>query len=154
LVQNDGSPRAAGFSLNVIAREPFAAVRRISAAAASGSHSGTIDSGISRLGSAAHHSSSTKSFHACTHASARSRSPPSRNVWPAKRGNCGNASDPNTPSSSMSASRALGSRHPGRMSSNALGSSLNCVGSSPATASRPSGWYRLPAYHQIGMPAS
>src|SRR3954454_23447423 len=40
------------------------------------------------------------------------------------------------------------------MASNALVVSLNSEGSSPATASRPSGACRWPSYHQIGMPSS
>ena len=41
-----GRPSMAGFSENAIAREPFSAVRRTSAAARSGSHRGMSVSGM------------------------------------------------------------------------------------------------------------
>src|SRR3546814_3419484 len=44
----EGRPSGCGFSENVTAKQPRAALRRTSAAASCGSHSGTIPSGISR----------------------------------------------------------------------------------------------------------
>ena len=57
-------------------------MRSISAAPATGSHSGMIIVGMKRPGNAAPNSSSTKSFHALTQCSAKSLSLASWNTWP------------------------------------------------------------------------
>jgi len=57
-----GRPSHAGSSENATARTPRAALRRISAAASSGSHSGTTHSGISRPPLPPAHSSTMKSL--------------------------------------------------------------------------------------------
>ena len=60
---SDGWPSFAGFSVNAIAKLPFAAQRRTSAAASSASHSGTSVSGIRRpRASPPHHSSIIQSL--------------------------------------------------------------------------------------------
>ncbi len=63
-------------------RAPSAAVRSISAAAATGSHSGMIIMGMKRPGYAPAHSSRMKSFQARTQASASSLSLASWKTWP------------------------------------------------------------------------
>ncbi len=78
----DGSPSLVGFSENAIDFAPSAAVRSISAAPATGSHSGMIIIGMNRPGYAPASSSSTKSFQARTQASATSLSLASWNTWP------------------------------------------------------------------------
>ena len=57
-----GRPSGAGFSEKARARAPFAAQRSISAAAATGSHSGMSIIGMYRPGAAPHHSSITQSL--------------------------------------------------------------------------------------------
>ena len=59
----DGRPSGCGFSENATAKQPWAALRRTSAAASFGSHSGIIPSGMSvPLPSPAHHSSIIQSL--------------------------------------------------------------------------------------------
>src|SRR5579884_1284906 len=59
----EGSPRGWGFSGKVTACEPLSAQRRTSAAAAAGSHSGTMVRGMRRpLAGPAHHSSIIQSL--------------------------------------------------------------------------------------------
>ena len=53
-----------------------------------------------------HHSSTIQSLYAFTHASPSSLSSASRNVWPQKRGNVGNGSEPSTQLRSKSTMRA------------------------------------------------
>src|SRR5688572_23501187 len=62
-VYSDGKPSFDGFSLKAMAKLPFAAHRRTSAAAAPGSHSGTSVSGTRRpLPAPPHHSSIIQSL--------------------------------------------------------------------------------------------
>jgi hypothetical protein len=68
-----------------------------------------MPSGISRSGAVAHHSSTTKSLYACTHASASSLSLNSRNRMPANRVYVGKHNEAHTPSMSMSFRRSFGS---------------------------------------------
>ena len=70
----DGRPRNGGISENVTAWQPLAALRRISAAASTGSHSCTMINGMSRPFDGAHHSSSIQSLYAFTQRSASSLS--------------------------------------------------------------------------------
>ena len=60
-----------GSSGIVIARQPFAATRRISATSACGSHIGGMASGMNRPGYAAHHSSMCQSLYAWSDDAAR-----------------------------------------------------------------------------------
>jgi hypothetical protein len=108
-VWNEGSPSEVGASGKVIARDPLAATRSTSAAARSGSQAGTRDSGMSRSGAVAHHSSSWKSFQARTHSSASSLSFARWNTPPPKPGNDGKHNAAWTPSRSMSLTRCTGS---------------------------------------------
>ena len=59
---SDGQPSFSGFSEKVTAWQPFAATRRTSAAASSGSQMTGMDSGMNRPGSAPHHSSMCQSL--------------------------------------------------------------------------------------------
>jgi hypothetical protein len=58
----DGSPRLPGSSEKQTARTPRAALRRTSAAASTGSHSGIRHNGTSRPPDPAHHSSTIQSL--------------------------------------------------------------------------------------------
>ncbi len=107
----------AGFSLKMIPRDPLSAQRCTSRTDASTSQNGTSVAGMNRPGAVAHHSSIIQSFHARMHHSPSSRSSPSMNVCPAKRGKLGKFNEANTPAWSMSSSRAFGCQQPGRMSS-------------------------------------
>ncbi len=101
-----GSLRWWGSSLKQNARTPRSALRRISAAARSTSHSGIRQSGMFMPLDGPHHSSTIQSLYACTHASASSLSSASRNVWPQKRGKVGKGSEPSTQLRSKSTTRA------------------------------------------------
>ena len=61
-----GRPSFSGFSENVTAWQPFAAVRRISSAINCGSHNGMIVIGMIRSGYVPAHSSMCQSLYACT----------------------------------------------------------------------------------------
>src|SRR5262245_9300902 len=65
----EGKPRNGGISENVTAWQPFAALRRTSAAASCGSQSCTMTNGMSRPPDGAHQSSSIQSLYAFTHRS-------------------------------------------------------------------------------------
>ena len=88
------------------ARTPRSALRRTSATASSMSQSGMRHKGRFIPPDGAHHSSTIQSLYARTHASARSLSCASKNVWPQNRGNVGNGNDPSTQFSSKSLTRA------------------------------------------------
>src|SRR5439155_1541191 len=91
--------------------------RSISRTASRVSHNGISVWGMNRSGYAAHHSSSIQLFHASRHASARSLSTASRKRLPPKRGNVGNNSSVQTPSSSIVRTRSWTSYAAGIMSS-------------------------------------
>ena len=105
----EGRPRFDGSSVKAMAWKPRAALRRTSAAASVGSHSGTRPSGIRRPPLWPHHSSLIQSLKARTHARARSLSLASRKTWPAKRGKDGKHMERSVRLRSMSARRATGS---------------------------------------------
>src|ERR1700722_20341774 len=84
-----GRPKCGGISLKQTARTPRAPLRRTSAAAFAGSHSGMRHSGMRAPLLSPHHSSTIQSLYAITQASASSWSLASRNVWPQKRGKVG-----------------------------------------------------------------
>src|SRR5947208_15453956 len=105
----DGSPSLGGISLKHTACTPRSLLRRISAAAMSASHRGTMMSGIRRPPLSPHHSSTIQSLYARMHASPTSLSWANENVCPQNRGKVGNDSDASVQFWSMSASLALGS---------------------------------------------
>ncbi len=84
-------------------------MRSVSATASCTSHTGAIDIGTKTSGAAAHHSSITKSFHACTHVTASSGSGKVWNLRPANPGSVGNATLARMPLLSRSRARACGS---------------------------------------------
>src|SRR3546814_1325637 len=59
----EGRPSGCGFSENVTAKQPRAALRRTSAVASCGSHSGTIPSGISRTAPSPRSAEHTSELH-------------------------------------------------------------------------------------------
>ncbi len=65
--------------------------------------------GTNMSGCEAHHSSMTKSFHACTHATARSLSSNVWNLRPANPGSVGKATLANMPFDNRSLARSRGS---------------------------------------------
>src|SRR3954464_3158109 len=90
--------------------------------------------GISRPPLSPHHSSTIQSLYARMHASPTSLSLANENVWPQKRGNVGNDNDASVQLASMSSSRALGSKQPGRISSYVMPSSFISSREKPAAA--------------------
>ena len=86
---------------------PRAALRRISAAAISGSARYVMPSGMIRSGNSEYHSSNSQSFHARTHATPTSRSEALKNTRPQKPVIIdGKFTDAHTPLMSMSRTRA------------------------------------------------
>src|SRR3981189_316649 len=138
-----GRPRGSGFSENANAVAPLPAQRSISAAAAAGSHSGMIVSGMNRPGAAPLHSSIIQSLYARTHNSARSLSFASQKIWPQKRGNDGKHSDPRMPARPLSATRAIGSYAAGRISEYGTGRGVNSSLRFPAVTDNPDVGMRL-----------
>lgn len=130
----DGSPRYVGISLNVTARTPRSALRRISATARSMSHSGMRHSGMSLPPLSPHHSSTIQSLYARTQASPTSLSLASAKVCPQKRGKVGKQSEPSTWFMSMSSSRAFGSQQPRRICSRVIPSSVISSREKPTAA--------------------
>ena len=86
---NDGRPSGVVFSTKHSALAPLSRQRRISSAASFGSQSCTITIGTNMSGSAAHHSSIRKSFHARTQWWASSLSLKLANRAPPNRGRVG-----------------------------------------------------------------
>ncbi len=132
-----GSFRCDGFSENETAWQPFAALRRTSAAIASGSQIGGSISGMKRPGAPPHHSSMCQSLYACRTARPASRSDERLNSCPHRFGNDGKHIEPITPFASMSSTRSAKSKQPERISSNDVGSMPYSSGGRPATAFSP-----------------
>src|SRR4051794_11760849 len=102
----DGRPSRSGSSVKQNARTPRSALRWISCTASSRSQSGMMQSGMFTPPDGAHHSSTIQSLYAFTQARPRSWSGVSMNVWPQKRGNVGNGSEPSVQLSAKSFTRS------------------------------------------------
>ena len=112
------NPSPSGFSEKLTARNPRAALRRISSAASSGSASHGSWQGMKRSRSVAHHSSIIQSLYACSDASPSSGSCMRAKRLPAKPQSVEpKHSEAQIPATSMSARRVIGSLTEGRNSS-------------------------------------